>query len=174
AMRSASTVDDRAATYRRVLGWFGAAGLAFGVQALNRPNVLIPAVAIAALLAATRRWKPAAAMAIGIAIALAPITIRNVVVAGDWSPLSSHGGLNFYIGNNERADGTYRLVAGITPNISGQQEDARRVAQQAVGRAVDDGEASAYFYGLGARWIRESPGAAVQLFARKLFYVLSS
>ena len=174
ATRSASTVDDRAATYRRVLGWFGAAGLAFGVQALNRPNVLIPAVAIAALLAATRRWKPAAAMAIGIAIALAPITIRNVVVAGDWSPLSSHGGLNFYIGNNAEADGTYRHVPGITADITGQQEDARRVAEASVGRKLDDADVSAYFYGLGLSWVRLHPGDAAMLFLRKLAYTFDS
>jgi len=174
AMRSASTVDDRAATYRRVLGWFGAAGLAFGVQALNRPNVLIPAVAIAALLAATRRWKPAAAMALGIAIALAPITIRNVVVAGDWSPLSSHGGLNFYIGNNAEADGTYRHVPGITADITGQQEDARRVAEASVGRKLDDADVSAYFYGLGLSWVRLHPGDAAMLFLRKLGYTVDS
>jgi len=174
AMRSAATVDDRAATYRRVLGWFGAAGLAFGVQALNRPNVLIPAVAIAALLAATRRWKPAAAMAIGIAIALAPITIRNVVVAGDWSPLSSHGGLNFYIGNNAEADGTYRHVPGITADITGQQEDARRVAEASVGRKLDDADVSAYFYGLGLSWVRLHPGDAAMLFLRKLAYTFDS
>jgi tetratricopeptide (TPR) repeat protein len=174
AMRSASAVNDRAATYRRVLAWFGAAGLAFGVQALNRPNVLIPAVAIAALLAATRRWKPAAAMAIGIAVALAPITIRNVVVAGDWSPLSSHGGLNFYIGNNAEADGTYRHVPGITADITGQQEDARRVAEASVGRKLDDADVSAYFYGLGVSWVRLHPGDAAMLFLRKLAYTFDS
>ena len=93
-------------------------------------------------------------MAAGLALALAPVTIRNAAVAGDWSPASSHGGLNFYIGNNAEADGTYHHVPGITPNIQGQQEDARRVAEAAVGRKLDDGEVSAYFYGLGWSWMR--------------------
>ena len=174
AMTSAATVDDRAASYRRVLGWFAAAGLAFGVQALNRPNVLVPAVAMAALLAATRRWKPAAAMALGLAIALAPITIRNLVIAGDWSPLSSHGGLNFYIGNNAEADGTYRHVPGITADITGQQEDARRVAEASVGRKLDDADVSAYFYGLGLSWMRLHPRDALMLFLRKVGYTFDS
>ena len=78
--------------------------------------------------------------------------MRNLAVAGDWSLLSSHGGLNFYIGNNAEADGTYRLVPGITPDITGQQADARRVAEASVGQKLDDAEVSAYFYGLGWTW----------------------
>lgn len=158
----------------RLLRWFGAAGLAFGVQALNRPNVLIPAVAIVLILAVVRRWRSAGAMALGIAIALAPIAIRNLVVAGDWSPLSSHGGLNFYIGNNAEADGTYRHVPGITADITGQQEDARRVAEASLGQKLDDAEVSAYFYGLGWTWMRLHPRDAAALFLRKLSYTFDA
>ena len=156
------------------LVWFAASGVAFGIQTLNRPNVLIPAVVIVALLAATRRFRPAAFMAAGLALALAPVTIRNAAVAGDWSPASSHGGLNFYIGNNSEADGTYHHVPGITANIQGQQEDARRVAESQVGRKLDDGDVSAYFYGLGWSWISLHPADAVDLFARKLRFVFNA
>jgi tetratricopeptide (TPR) repeat protein len=149
------------------------AGLAFGLHIVNRPNVLIPSLTIVALLAVTRRWRPALLVSAGLILALMPMTLRNAAVAGDWSPVSSHGGLNFFIGNNAEADGTYHHVAGITPNIQGQQEDARRVAERAVGRRLDDGEVSAYFYGLGWQWIREHPRAAAALFARKLLYVFN-
>ena len=132
-----------------------------------------PAIAIVGLLAVARRWRPALLMCAGLFVALLPVTMRNVAVAGDWSPVSSHGGLNFYIGNNPEADGTYHHVEGITPNIQGQQQDARRVAEQAVGRPLDDGEVSAYFYGLGWQWIRQHPGAAAALFARKMLYLFN-
>ena len=56
-------------------------------------------------------------MTAGLVLALLPVAIRNYAVAGDWSPASSHGGLNFYIGNNANADGTYRPVPGITPDM---------------------------------------------------------
>lgn len=154
--------------------WFAAAGLAFGIQTLNRPNVLIAAAGLFALLLVARRWRGAAAMAAGVVLALAPITIRNAAVAGDWSPVSSHGGLNFYIGNNPGADGTYAAVPGITPSIAGQQDDARRVAEQAVGRRLDDAEVSAWFYGQAAAWMREEPAAAAGLLGRKLAYVFNA
>jgi tetratricopeptide (TPR) repeat protein len=154
--------------------WFAVAGMAFGIQTLNRPNVLLALGGLFVLLLATRRWRGAAAMAAGVLIALAPVTIRNAAVAGDWSPVSSHGGLNFYIGNNPAADGTYAAVPGITPSIVGQQEDARKVAEQAVGRPLDDAETSAWFYGRATAWIRDQPAAAAKLFVRKLAYVFNA
>jgi Flp pilus assembly protein TadD/4-amino-4-deoxy-L-arabinose transferase-like glycosyltransferase len=155
-------------------GWFGAAGLIFGVQALNRPNVLIPALVVVGMLAAARRATASLAMAAGLVLALAPLAVRNYAIAGDWSPVSSHGGLNFYIGNNAEANGAYAPVPGITADVSGQQNDARRVAEQAAGRRLDDGEVSAYFYDLGWTWIRLNPGAAIRLFLRKLAYTFNA
>jgi len=162
-------------THPTHLTYYTLSGLAFGVLACNRPNVALPALAIALLLAATRRWQAAAVFSIGTAIALTPVTLRNIVVSGYWSPLTaSHGGLNFYIGNNADADGTYRAVPGITPDITGQQEDTRRFAERAAGHALDDAGVSSFFYGLGWTWIRERPLAAAALFARKISLLFSA
>jgi tetratricopeptide (TPR) repeat protein/4-amino-4-deoxy-L-arabinose transferase-like glycosyltransferase len=171
---AALTALALALTARRAQMWFAVSGIAFGIQTLNRPSVLIPCLVVLALLSIARRWRPAIFMAAGLAIALSPVVIRNGIVARDWSPASSHGGLNFYIGNNADANGTYHLVPGITPNIAGQQEDARRVAEASVGRPLDDSEVAAYFYGLGWTWIRLHPKDAFALFARKLGYTFSS
>ncbi|PYR34294.1 MAG: hypothetical protein DMF93_23810, partial [Acidobacteria bacterium] len=118
------------------------------------------------------RW---VALALGVTLALTPTTIRNVVVSGYWSPLtSSHGGLNFYVGNNANADGTYRPVVGISPNMMGQQADTRAVAERATGRRLDDGGVSWYFYELAWTWMREHPMDAARLFARKLSLMFSA
>lgn len=154
--------------------WMALAGVAFGLQSLNRPNIAIAAAAIAVLLAATQRWRAASMVAAGMIIALAPITLRNVAVAGNWTAVSSQGGLNFYIGNNDQADGTYQDVAGVTPNLQGQQEDARRVASAAAGRPLTDAETSSYFYSMGVRWMRDHPARAARLFLRKLSLVINS
>ena len=155
-------------------GWMALAGVVFGVQTLNRPNIAIAAAAIAVLLAITRRWRAASVFAAGMLIALAPVTLRNVALTGSWTAVSSQGGLNFYIGNNDKADGTYQDVDGVTPNLQGQQEDTRRVASQAAGRPLNDAETSSYFYSLGAGWTRDHPMRAAKLFARKLSLVFNS
>lgn len=153
---------------------FALPGLAFGLHSLNRPNVLVAAIAVAVLVAIVRRGRAGLLLAAGVFAALLPLTIRNAAVAGDLSPVASHGGLNFYIGNHAEADGTYRMVEGITPNIAGQQQDARRVAEAAAGGPLTDAEVSAYFYGRGLAWIADHPGDSLRLFVKKLAYVFNA
>ena len=147
-----------------------APGLVFALATLNRPNMIFGAgtIILAAFLLKQRRR--AVMIAAGLLIGLVPSLARNVIVAGEWSLVSSHGGLNFYIGNNERATGFYHHVPGIRPLIEGQQEDARVVASKALGREVTDAEASAYFRDLSLSWIARHPLQAAGLFARKIYF----
>jgi len=161
-------------------GWYVAAGAGVGLHALNRPNLLVWGLALVALLA-LRHGRPgragvrtAAAAALGLALALAPVAARNLAVTGRPSVLPSHGGLNLYVGNNPRADGTYHSVPGITPDIEGQAENARRVAEAALERPLTDAEVSGYFTSLALDWMAANPGRAAALFARKLYYVFQS
>ena len=154
--------------------WLVLTGVLFALATLNRPNMLLPAAAVMALLAVQRRWIGAATIAAGLAIGLSPSLARNVVVSGQWTVSSSHGGLNFYIGNHDNATGFYRLIPGIRPDISGQSDDVRRVASQALGRAVSESEASQYFYDQAWSWIGREPGAAIALTIRKIGYVFAA
>jgi tetratricopeptide (TPR) repeat protein len=154
--------------------WFLLCGLVFGIQSLNRPNMTLAAAGLALTLLLMRRFRPAAVLVAGLLVGLAPVAIRNVVVSREWSLVSSHGGLNFYIGNSETATGFYHAVPGITPNIAGQEKDARRIAERALGRTLTEAEASDYFFDLAWTWIRQHPVAAVGLFARKLGWVFNA
>ena len=154
--------------------WWGLAGAVFGLATLNRPNMAFGLAGIAVALLLGKRMRPFAWLVAGALVAAAPVAMRNVIVSDQWSVSSSHGGLNFYIGNNSAATGFYNAVPGITPNIKGQAEDARRVAGAALGRPASDSEASQYFSDLAWAWIRERPGDALALFARKIGYVFSA
>lgn len=145
-------------------------GVFFSLAALNRPNMAFGAAAVVLACLLLRRWRPAALLVTGLLVGLAPSLIRNVVVAGEWSLISSHGGLNLYIGNNERASGFYNEVPGIRPLIEGQQEDTRKVASEALGRDVTDAEASSFFRGRALSWMAGHPLDAAALFVRKIFY----
>jgi Flp pilus assembly protein TadD len=153
---------------------FLCAGVVFGLQTLNRPNTLIAAAGLCVVLVAyLRRVRAAAWLAIGLIAGMAPVALRNLAVAHEFSFVSSHGGLNFYIGNAPGASGFYRPVPGIRPMIAGQETDARRVAEKALGHTVTDAEASDYFYGLSRDWMTEHPGAALLLFVKKLYFVFN-
>jgi len=167
----------RALTTNR-LAAFVLAGAALGLQSINRPNALAWAAALVVLLAVSglsrRSLLRAGAVVGGLALVVGPVTLRNRVVSEEWILVSSHGGLNFFIGNNPGADGTYRAVAGITPSIAGQAEDARRVAQAAAGRPLSTAEVSDHFYRQGRQWIAREPGRAIALFLEKLAYVFNA
>ena len=172
-----------------------ATGVAGGLLALNRPNALLSLAAVALALALAplvarrrggspssppskgtflRMWRPAAMFALGTALAIAPVTLRNLAVSGEPILISSHGGLNFFIGNGPEARGTYRFLDGITPAIAGQAADARKVAEAAEGRSLSVREVSAYFTRLALSWMRQHPGDATRLFLRKLALVFNA
>jgi 4-amino-4-deoxy-L-arabinose transferase-like glycosyltransferase len=144
------------------------AGVFFGLQILNRPNIIVAVVGLTLSLLAIRRARVAALMAAGVLVALAPVVLRNAVVSRQFALVSSQGGLNLYIGNNEAATGQYVAVPGVRANIEGQSEDTRRVAEQAEGRPLTDAEVSSYFSGRALAWMRGHPAAAARLFVRKL------
>jgi tetratricopeptide (TPR) repeat protein len=160
----------------KVTGAFAWAGCSMGLLALNRPNVLLCGAAIALLLLlvpsagkrSLRTAVPAVAFVAGSALTIAPATLRNYAVSGEAVLISSHGGLNLYVGNSPAADGTYSPVPGITPSIDGQARDAKKVAEAAEGRRLSTREVSAHFTRLAVSWAREHPGAAVRLFVKKL------
>lgn len=176
-------------------GWLVAAGIVVGCLALNRPNALAYGAFVAAWLLMrgrgplrerraalpvdrTRTWGTALARAAlfagGIALVIAPNALRNYLVSGDAILVSSHGGLNFYIGNNATATGTYQRLPDITPSMVGQIRDATVVAERATGRSLSPGEVSSYFVGEAVRWMAGHPLDAIRLTARKVMLVLNA
>jgi tetratricopeptide (TPR) repeat protein len=132
---------------------------------------LIAALGVAVVMVIVlRRIRPGALLVAGLLIGMAPVAIRNVVVSGEWTLVSSHGGLNFYIGNHADATGFYQNVPGVTPSIVGQEKDTRRIASQALGHPATDAEASSHFFGLARTWILDHPVDAVALFAKKFAF----
>lgn len=149
-----------------------AAGAAGGLLALNRPNALLCVAAVAVALAVGRA-RPAVALLVGTAAIVALPLARNVIVSGEPVLISSHGGLNFLVGNGPGANGVYRAIPGITPDIWGQSADTKRLAEAEEGRPLSTREVSAHFARKAWAWIRSEPGAAVALFANKVRFVLS-
>lgn len=155
--------------------WWIVTGIALGLAALNRPNFVLASAALVVLtVVLARTWRPALWIVAGLALAWLPITARNLVVTGEWSAASSHGGLNFYIGNHDAATGFYQEVPGISPDIAGQRRDTQQVAGQALGRPVTESEASEYFVTQALTWITDHPHRAMWLFLRKLGFTFNA
>ena len=97
------------------------AGLIVGAYALMRPNILLfgPVIAGWMLFMAWRRgylrrlipsW---VGLALAAFLVIAPVTLRNYVVSGEFVPISTYFGENLLIGNSEESDG----VTSWTPYL---------------------------------------------------------
>ncbi len=94
---------------------FMTAGFALGLASLTAAILasLIPGVAI--WLFYWLRKKVAqvvVAFLLGAVLAIAPVTLRNYIIGGDFVTISYNGGVNFYIGNNANAEQTLTLRPG--------------------------------------------------------------
>lgn len=158
--------EERAAWIAAILA--GLTGLFTFYEILLIPAAFDPfltAVALAALalgLTKDRTEAPVPALKPWNWFAIAALAIT--ILSWNRPVLSSRGGIDFYIGNNAAADGTYRPLA----------DDPRVIAEAAAGRRLNDWGTSRYFYGLGWSWMTLHPADAAKNLARKLALVFNA
>ena len=165
--------------WTRWLGWKHAilAGLVCGLSALVRPNALLflPAVAAWAWWMSRRRndrrflTVGIPGLALGMAVAILPVTIRNYAVSGEFVWITSNAGINLYLGNNERADGRIQgEIPGLGPfDTCFDYPPLVAKLEAKLGRNLTDGEVSDYFTDLALDYMRAHPLDVVRLLARK-------
>ncbi len=146
--------EDREVTPARAL----VAGILFGLDTLVRPTGLLLVGAAAVFLAVRpprRQIVAALVLVFGALAAIAPVTIRNRVVAGEWVLVSGSGGFNFYIGNHAGADGGYVQPTGVH-FVPGDRGDptGRALAEEAEGRPLTAREVSRYWLDRGLAFVR--------------------
>jgi len=156
--------------------WFIVSGLLFGLSAITRPSVLIFAPALPWVFqlnikAAGRRWlRPTVAVALGAAVIIAPVLVRNYIVGRDFVPIASQGGVNLYIGNNPESNGTQAIVPGVRGDLMGTYRGAADLAEAEAGHPLKPSQVSNHFAKKALGFIFGSPGAALSLTARKFYY----
>ena len=164
-------------TWRRAI----VSGIVLGCFALTRPNVLLvgPAIVGWAWWLCRRRGAEGtlAAALIGfplaVAMTVAPATIRNYVVAGEFVLISSNGGVNLHIGNNEETDCVWPAIPELQ-EITGQtgwtcfdQPKIVRGVSRLVGRPMSHSEVSGYFAAKAMRFIVQNPLRVLALTGKK-------
>lgn len=160
-------------------GRWAAAGLAGGLSAIARPNILLPMGVLGVW--ALWRWRRAAdrrrgltaigAFILGACAAILPVTIRNRVVGGDWVLIASQGGINAYLGNGPTADGFVPRSDRLYSRFEGYEDTvelfARHEAERAVGRPLWPSEVSRYWTRQTLACITADPLRWIGLMARK-------
>lgn len=155
-----------------------AIGMVTGLLMLTRENAAawVPVLLVWLGLVAGRsgKWGRSNAVimsAVGMALVLAPVGLRNWSVSGDWSVSTFQMGPNLYIGNRQGASGRYDpLVRGHeTPRF--ERHDATRLAEEAMGRALTPQEVSDYWTARTLAEICDDPAGWLRLMGRKLAMV---
>lgn len=155
--------------------WFLAVGLVVGLAALNRPQHLLIAAGLIAFFArcargdAGRRWKVPALTLLGVVVVIAPVTVRNLVQSGEFVPISSNGGVNFYLGNHFGADGRFGMPSDWPPRIEDQARFARSRASEIQGERLDWSGTSSYWFGRGLSELSDQAGPLLLEKLRLLF-----
>lgn len=157
------------------------AGLAAGLVTMGRPNfgVCLP---VAAVWIWCRPWpRPRRAWGlvlafIGVLAGLSPAWLHNARRGESFQPVSSAGGISFFIGNNAQATGLYHVPKG--ERIDAQSHEAYRhslrlLAEQAEGRPLSESEVSGFWYRQGLRFWVEQPLSGLRLFALKLLWAVN-
>ncbi len=148
-----------------------AGGLALGLAAIARPNVLL-FLPLLALWCAYRggRLNLRAGLLFGLAVLapILPISITNRVAGGEWVLISSQAGVNLWIGNNPASDGSTAIVPGTPGGWWEGFHASRQLAETEAGRELSDGEISRHYTGKALDWAASDPGAFLRHLAWKL------
>jgi Tfp pilus assembly protein PilF len=83
--------------------------------------------------------------------------------------ISWQGGVNLWIGNNPAADGMTAIAPGTYGDWWRGHYETIRMAEEAAGRPLSRAEIDRYYLKRTLAFLREEPGAALKLLARKAY-----
>jgi tetratricopeptide (TPR) repeat protein len=110
----------------------------------------------------------------GIVIAIAPVTVRNAAISGEFIPVTTGGGISYYLGNNPEANGFYAVPTYEKVYLGATPEDQMRiiemVAEAETGSDLSPAEISRFWLGKGISYNRRHPRRFMQLLLAKALY----
>jgi hypothetical protein len=162
----------RAAQVIRVGVWIGLLALAFPAALLLLPIY----AAWLALRASDARadLKRAGLGAATVLLAVAPATLHNAAVSGEFIPITSHAGITLAAGNGPGSVGIFTPLADTSGGVADQADESALAFERAAGRRGSWREIDAYYRDRVVAWWSAHPLDAAALFARKAYWFLTS
>ena len=153
--------------------WFFC-GIGAGLLTLARPSLIPLALLVWIFLSPGRRKvKTALLFLAGFIVILLPYSLQYHHHWGDWVLVSAHGGENFYLGNNPRAQGSLNLPDFARGYPSLEHDDFIREAERRSGEKLTPAGSSRFWFYRGLRFISSHPGRSLKLFLIKDYLLLS-
>ena len=161
--------------------WPLLSGLCLAALVLTRENalILLPCIGLWILLpiasgTTAERGMRFALFLAGAAIILIPVGARNLSLGNQFLITTSQLGPNLFIGNNPDADGRYRPLVEGRGDVKHERNDARLLAERAMGKSLQPGEVSGYWVDQTVGYIKTQPGDWLRLIAHKSYMVLNA
>lgn len=160
------------------------AGLVLGLSVAANPSGLLMVPFVLVHIALFRRaakgafLRNSALFLAGLLAALAPLAVRNHRLSGEFTPLTSGGGINFYIGSNPEANGFYNVPSYAGESLGGtpekQLERMNLTASRETGRELGPSGVSSFWLRKGIRYGVENPERWFYLLRQKAVFFWNS
>jgi len=156
------------------LPWAAGAGLLMGLSLITRENTLLflPVAAAWLFFRAERpsnnRWLAPVLFVVLAILPVVPVTIQNYLNSGALVPISSQGGMNFFIGNSADSE----RLTGLQPGIA--WERMAKAPQAELGENASPNAYNAWFFRRAFRDIAAAPGAWVKKLVKKAWLVFDA
>jgi tetratricopeptide (TPR) repeat protein len=160
-------------------GWLGA-GVLFGLCTMLRPTVLlfVPFLFAGFFLILRRDIKRLLTnfllLALGLAVIIFPVTLRNYLISGKFILTTSNMGVVFFMGNNPEATGTFSAPDFCRLGPMAQEEDFKNEAEKRLNKKLNSQEVSRYWLGQSLRFMKSHPGRYLALLWKKFCYFWNS
>ncbi|WP_457628581.1 hypothetical protein [Persephonella sp.] len=142
-------------------------GILFGFTSLVYVNLLM-FISVIAIYLGLKKLRYGVLFTIPVFITVGFTAFLNYMKTSEFIPVTAIGGIHFYIGNNQQANGTYTYIPGIRPSGFGHYHDSIVVAEELSGEKMTPGKASSFWRKQAFRFIINNPGDFVKLTMTKL------
>lgn len=111
---------------------------------------------------------------LGVFLSISPVTLANLAKGGEFVLIATQGGVNFYIGNNSKADGITVISPGPMTR-SGKYQGSVKIAaideaERRTGRKLTHSEASSFWFGETVTEMIQHPSASAGRLLKKFYY----
>jgi len=114
--------------------------------------------------AARNPWLLGALFFVSAGLVVLPATVHNYRTEGDFIPVSSNGGINFFIGNHTGSPGVFQVPPEMRFDL---RVASQLAAERETGREMSAGEVSDFWTARTVEQIRANPGRWLSLMGRK-------
>ncbi len=157
------------------------AGIFWGLASIVRPNFLIfvPVFALYVLFhfkkqILIKRLKTIGFFVCGLLPFIIVVMSINMIAGKDTVILAWNGGVNFYFGNNQAANGWSATSPEIDATWWGGYREAIVIAEKAAGHSLRPSQVSDYWFKRGFSYILSKPFDWIKLMVKKVYLFCSS